>query len=570
MNQERHIRVSIDRQRLSLVEHGKTIREYAVSTSSRGTGFTEGSFRTPTGNFRIVDKIGHEASPNTVFKGRVPVDTWQPGTQYEHDLILARILRLDGLDPENANTLERFIYIHGTDQKDQLGRTNGHGCVRMAPGDIIDLFRMVTEGMRVVIEPQAKPKGGLFFVDCDSTLSAIEGIDELARARGAEVHAQVSEMTRAAMEGDVPLDEVFAKRLELIRPDRALCEEVADQYIQRIVPGARQLAAHLRRAGWTPVIVSGGFSQLIRPLAAVIGIEHVEAVRLDFDESGAYAGYQVNHPATRAGGKCDIVREWREALMPKAAIMMGDGASDLETHACVDAFVCYSGVANRPAVTAAADLVIEDLRDAGELVEMLDKLMSGEKINLPKINLDFISNDVEDAAAMSSKKIAKKAAAKPAEKAPATTNPTKGKRYSDEEKKEVLDFITEYNAKNGRGGQTKAAEKYGVTQITIANWIKSGGKSKVPKAPKAPAAPKAPKAPKSPKAPKAAKPAAAPAPAAAAAPAVAFPGETFKAAPTGDISAKLNRLLKLHTDIAKAKADLASLESEFEGLKGSL
>jgi DNA-binding transcriptional regulator YdaS (Cro superfamily) len=79
---------------------------------------------------------------------------------------------------------------------------------------------------------------------------------------------------------------------------------------------------------------------------------------------------------------------------------------------------------------------------------------------------------------------------------------TKGIRYTDAQKKEVIDFAVSYNAANGRGGQSKAAAKFGVSQLTVAGWLKSSG---TPKAAKAPAAAKAPKAPKAAKAPKKAK-----------------------------------------------------------------
>ncbi len=87
-----------------------------------------------------------------------------------------------------------------------------------------------------------------------------------------------------------------------------------------------------------------------------------------------------------------------------------------------------------------------------------------------------------------------------------TTNPTsrKGVRYTDEQKKEITDFVADYNAANNRGGQAKASEKYGVSQLTISTWIKGSGTSSK-KAKKADKAPKAAKAPKAPKAPKEAK-----------------------------------------------------------------
>jgi phosphoserine phosphatase len=550
MNPARHIRISIDRQRLALVENGRTIREYTISTSARGMGFTEGSFRTPTGKFRLIDKIGRDAATNTIFKGREPAGTWQPTKDEGEDLILARILRLDGLDPENQNTRDRFIYIHGTNDTKNLGRPASHGCVRMAPSDIIDLFPMVNEGMEVVIDPQTKPKGKLFFIDCDSTLSTIEGIDELARAAGPEVYAKVAEMTRAAMHGEIGLDEVFAKRINLISPDRATCEHVANLYLEKMVPGAKQLAADLRRAGWTPIILSGGFKQLIEPLARAIGIEHVEAVPLLLDENRNYQGYDASHPASHTMGKCQVIREWQAAILPTATVMMGDGASDLETHECVDAFICYTGVVDRPNVSAYADIKLHDMSEISETITNLDQFISN------KINIDLLSNNIQGRADMSSKKAKKvvnkpaaKTAAKPAVKTAAKKSAVKGKRYTPAEKKEIVDFILEHNAKHGRGGQTRAFEKWGVSQLTISAWLKKSGSKP------AAAAPKAVK--------KSAKKSTT-----KAAPAVT------KAAPVvatgGSLQAKLAKLLELDKSITATEASLASMKKEFAALKASL
>ncbi len=557
MNPARHIRVSIDKQRLSLVENQKTIREYAISTAARGMGFAEGSFRTPTGRFRLIDKIGREAASNTIFKGRVPAGTWNPGKDQGEDLILARILRLDGLDPENHNTRDRYIYIHGTNDTKNLGRPASHGCVRMSPSDIIDLFPMVNEGMEVIIEPQTMPKAKLFFIDCDSTLSGIEGIDELARARGPEVHAQVAEMTRSAMHGEVGIDEVFAKRLDLIRPDADVRAKVADLYIQEMVPGARQLATELRRAGWTPVILSGGFKQLIEPLARAIGIDHVEAVPLVLGENGEYLGYDASHPACQTMGKCVIIREWQAAMVPTATVMMGDGASDLETRECVDAFICYTGVIDRPNVSTGADIKTDDMREISNILGKIDGFLTD------KIKVADACEMIDGGPDMSSKKANKTtttAAAPKPEAAAKTTTPqpaakkaaVKGKRYTPAEKKEIVDFILDYNSKNGRGGQMRAFEKWGVSQITIASWLKKSGSkaATTPKATKAPKAAKTPKAAKAPKAPNAPK---------AAAPATA-----------GSLQSMLAKLLELDKAISTTEASLASMKQEFAALKASL
>jgi phosphoserine phosphatase len=207
----------------------------------------------------------------------------------------------------------------------------------------------------------AAPK--LICFDCDSTLSAIEGIDELARLRGPAVLHQVEQMTREAMDGAIPLEQVFARRLEIIRPGRAEVEAVGRQYIDQIEPTALATITALKASGWTPVIVSAGYTQAIEPLAAFLGIDRIEAVRIEFAAAGGYAGYDVGHPAARRGGKPDIVRALQRELRPARTVAVGDGVSDLETQPVVDLFVGFGRYADRPKVRAGAHRFIMALSE---------------------------------------------------------------------------------------------------------------------------------------------------------------------------------------------------------------
>jgi lipoprotein-anchoring transpeptidase ErfK/SrfK len=153
MNNARRLVVSIDDQTLRVIESGVCLREFPVSTAIMGTGFLKDSYRTPTGNFRICEKIGADQPSGTIFKARVPIGQWQPGESPDEDLVLTRILRLDGLDPANANTLERYIYIHGTNREDLVGQPAGHGCVRLRNDDMIELFDMICESDHLEILP---------------------------------------------------------------------------------------------------------------------------------------------------------------------------------------------------------------------------------------------------------------------------------------------------------------------------------------------------------------------------------------------------------------------------------
>lgn len=144
--------VHIPSQTLDLLDNfGALLRRYACSTSKFGTGFGEGSNRTPTGRFRIAEKHGDGAAPGMIFKSRVP--TGEVGyCEDECDHVQTRILWLEGLDGDNANTKARFIYIHGTNAEHLLGVPTSHGCIRLSNADVIDLFDCVPEGTEVEIE----------------------------------------------------------------------------------------------------------------------------------------------------------------------------------------------------------------------------------------------------------------------------------------------------------------------------------------------------------------------------------------------------------------------------------
>ena len=144
------IDISIRDQMLTVKRGDETVRSYPVSSSRFGLGTEEGSMKTPTGRFRIAKKIGGAAPSGTIFQGRVPLKPGEPFPPTE-DLVMSRILWLDGLEEHNANTRERFIYIHGTKHEDKIGRPASHGCLRMRNADVIDLFDLVDEDTPVVI-----------------------------------------------------------------------------------------------------------------------------------------------------------------------------------------------------------------------------------------------------------------------------------------------------------------------------------------------------------------------------------------------------------------------------------
>lgn len=148
---EPKITISVKKQELALKLGRKKLAAYPISTSRFGLGSKEGSLKTPTGKFRIAEKIGEGMPLGTVFKSRRPVKATKKMLR-EDDLVMTRILWLDGLEPRNANTYERFIYVHGTNHEGQIGEPASHGCIRMRNRDLAELFDRVGVDTPVMIK----------------------------------------------------------------------------------------------------------------------------------------------------------------------------------------------------------------------------------------------------------------------------------------------------------------------------------------------------------------------------------------------------------------------------------
>jgi len=147
------IRVQVPSQTLDLLDDaGEIIRCYAISTSRFGVGTEPGSYKTPAGRFRIAEKIGDGAPPGEIFVSRVATGNFGR-EEDDHDHVQTRILWLDGLDEDNKNTHDRYVYIHGTNAESKLGIPASFGCVRMNNLDVIDLYDRVQTGTPVEIQP---------------------------------------------------------------------------------------------------------------------------------------------------------------------------------------------------------------------------------------------------------------------------------------------------------------------------------------------------------------------------------------------------------------------------------
>jgi phosphoserine phosphatase len=190
-------------------------------------------------------------------------------------------------------------------------------------------------------------------LDCDSTLSALEGIDELA----VHYRAEVEQLTDDAMRGRVPLEQVYGRRLALVRPTRDAVEALGRQYIERLVPDARETVAALQSAAVDVRIISGGLRPAVIAVAAAVGVaaNRVAAVDVHFHSDGSYAGFDADSPLAATGGKRTVIERWH---VGRPAVMVGDGNTDLEARPSVDFFVAFAAVVERPAVVNAADAVV--------------------------------------------------------------------------------------------------------------------------------------------------------------------------------------------------------------------
>lgn len=149
--------IDTDSQTARLESEGVELGRYPISTGAAGNGNEPGSFKTPIGLHRVAEKIGEGAPLGAVFRSRIATgEVWAPddGTPLAHtgeDLVLTRILWLAGLEPENAGTYDRFIYLHGTNHEGLLGTPASHGCVRFSNDDIVALFAQLPIGALVDI-----------------------------------------------------------------------------------------------------------------------------------------------------------------------------------------------------------------------------------------------------------------------------------------------------------------------------------------------------------------------------------------------------------------------------------
>ena len=143
--------ISVSDQTLALVDEGKLISQYPVSTSRFGLGDSTGSYRTPLGVLFVSAKFGDHLPAGTVIKNRNSTREIVTADAPGRDAIVSRIIWLRGLESQNRSAHDRCIYIHGTPEERRIGKPVSFGCVRMRSRDVIALYDRIHIGMHVTI-----------------------------------------------------------------------------------------------------------------------------------------------------------------------------------------------------------------------------------------------------------------------------------------------------------------------------------------------------------------------------------------------------------------------------------
>lgn len=196
--------------------------------------------------------------------------------------------------------------------------------------------------------------------DVDSTVLTDEGIDMLAEQAGCGL--EVKELTSSAMDGLTLFEDSLQARLNVIRPSLAMLEKF-NKRPTTFTPGLQGLVEQLQRRGVDVFLVSGGFRQMIDPVALKLGLDpkhHVVANTLLFDANGDFEGFDSTEPTSRSGGKAKALQQLRERNNFSKIVMVGDGVTDLEARPPADIMIGFGGVVVRPKVRDGADWFVTD------------------------------------------------------------------------------------------------------------------------------------------------------------------------------------------------------------------
>ena len=166
--------INVDAQELRVVKAEQILAKFPISTSKFGLGDDLHSYKTPVGVFEVCDKAGEKLPVGAVLKGGTFTGEVLEPNAPGRDAIVSRMIRLRGTEPQNRHTLERGIFIHGTPEEKGIGKPVSWGCIRMRSKDVVELYKQVQVGTRVVIRGLGRPQQHWF--DLRSSIMGFFGI----------------------------------------------------------------------------------------------------------------------------------------------------------------------------------------------------------------------------------------------------------------------------------------------------------------------------------------------------------------------------------------------------------
>ncbi len=217
--------------------------------------------------------------------------------------------------------------------------------------------------MNIELAKEAIKKADAVCFDVDSTVITEEGIDVLATSLG--VGDAVSKLTASAMGGTTLFQNALKARLDLIKPSIENLENIQKEHPLQFTHRLKELIEILHKKGKNIYLVSGGFRQMINPIALQLGISvsNIYANNLFFTEDGEYNGFDTNEPTSKDGGKAKVIQELIDKYDYKCVIMIGDGATDMQARPPAKAFIGYGGIIEREKVKNGADWFIKDFNE---------------------------------------------------------------------------------------------------------------------------------------------------------------------------------------------------------------
>lgn len=233
--------------------------------------------------------------------------------------------------------------------------------------------RFGSTGTRVEHARSALMNADAVCFDVDSTVVTSEGIDDLAAFLGCG--EAVASLTREAMGGNVPFHVALEKRLAVMQPSQDKIKQMLRDHPLQLTPKVAELISVLHTQNKAVYFVSGGFRQMIEPIAEKVGIrkDRIFANTFLFNDDGSFKSHLATELTSRAGGKAKVVANLKAQHGYKTVVMVGDGATDMEARDIpggADAFIGFGGIAVREKVRDGADWFVYDFE---EMIQVLTK-----------------------------------------------------------------------------------------------------------------------------------------------------------------------------------------------------